>query len=73
MHLEVHDAAVEGGVPVTVKSLEDQGSFKILTATFSGHTLRARMPEGRAVPVDKAWLTFPPLRTKLFADERLVG
>jgi glycerol transport system ATP-binding protein len=73
MHLEVHLAAVEGAVPVTVKSLEDQGSFKILTAAFNGHIVRARMPEDRPVPSEKAWLTFPPSRTRLFADERLVG
>jgi glycerol transport system ATP-binding protein len=73
MHLEVHGAAVAGGVPATVTSLEDQGSFKILTAAFDGHTIRARLPEDRPVPDKKAWLTFPPSRTKLFADERLVG
>jgi glycerol transport system ATP-binding protein len=73
MHLEVYQAAVDGGVPVTVTALEDQGSFKILTAAFNGHTIKARLPEGHPVPVDKAWLKFPPSRTKLFADERLVG
>jgi glycerol transport system ATP-binding protein len=73
MHLKVHLAAVEGAVPVTVKALEDQGSFKILTAAFNGHTVRARMPEDRPVPAERAWLTFPPSRTRLFADERLVG
>lgn len=72
MHLEVHGSAVDDGIPITVKSVEDQGSFRILTARLNGHTVRARLPEGRPVPETKAWLRFPPERTKLFADERLV-
>ena len=72
MHLEVHGVAVEGGVPVKIKTLEDQGSFKILTAGLNGHTIRARLPEGHPVPSERAWLRFPPSRTKLYADERLV-
>jgi glycerol transport system ATP-binding protein len=72
MHLEVHASAVDGAVPVTMNAVEDQGSFKILTATLDGLPLRARVPEGHPVPENKAWLVFPPQRTKLFADERLV-
>ena len=73
IHLEVHDAPVDGGVLVAVKGVEDQGSFKIVTAALNGHTLRARIPEDRAVTADKVWLLFPPQRTKLFADQRLVS
>jgi glycerol transport system ATP-binding protein len=72
MHLQVHAEAVEGGIPVTLKSVDDQGAFKILTAAFNGNTLRVRIPEGHPVPENNAWLTFPPERTRLFADERLV-
>jgi len=72
MHLHVSAEAVDGGIPVTLKSVDDQGAFKILTAAFNGHTLRARIPEGRPVPENNFWLKFPPERTKLFADERLV-
>lgn len=72
MHLEVHGSIVGGGVPVAMKAVEDQGSFKILTVILNGHTIRARVPEGHPVPESRAWLKFPPQRTKLFADERLV-
>jgi glycerol transport system ATP-binding protein len=72
MHLEVHPVAVDDGVPVTIDAVEDQGSFKILSMTLKGHTIRARVPEEHPVPDRQAWLKFPPLRTKLFADERLV-
>ena len=73
MHLEVHADAVDGGIPAAVKSVQDQGSFKILTVNMTGHTLRARLPEGQAVPSNEAWLRFPPQWTKLYADGRLVS
>ena len=73
MHLELHAGAIDDGVPATVKSVEDQGSSKIVTLTFEGHPLNARIPEDAPVPVDRIWLRFPPERTKLFNDERLVG
>ena len=73
MHLEVHTQSVEGGIPANVKSVEDQGSFKIVTVNLAGHTLRARLPEAQVVPEKKAWLRFPTRWTKLFADGRLVN
>jgi glycerol transport system ATP-binding protein len=73
MFLEVHAESVKDGIPATVKSLEDQGSFKILTVNMAGHTLRVRLPEGQAVPSNEAWLRFPKQWTKLFAEGRLVN
>jgi glycerol transport system ATP-binding protein len=72
MYLEVHTQSVTGGIPANVSSVEDQGSFKIVTVKLAGHTLRARLPEGQAVPEKKAWIRFPTRWTKLFADGRLV-
>ena len=73
MHIELHDHAVEGGVPATINTVEDQGSFKIVTTRFEGYIVNIRIPEDHPVPLERAWLRFPPERTKLFADERLVG
>jgi glycerol transport system ATP-binding protein len=73
MFLEVHAQSVEGSIPVSVKAVEDQGSFKILTISLAGNTLRARLTEGQTVPANEAWLRFPTRWTKLFADGRLVG
>jgi glycerol transport system ATP-binding protein len=73
MYLEVHSESVKDGIPAAVKSVQDQGSFKILTVDMAGHTLRARLPESQAVPSNEAWLRFPKRSTKLFADERLVS
>ncbi len=70
--LEVHATSVAGGIATRVKTVEDQGSFKILTVNLAGHTLRARLPEDQAVPENEAWLRFPAQWTKLYADGRLV-
>ena len=73
MYLEIHTEAVEGGIPARIKTVEDQGSFKIVTVNLAGHTLRARLPEAQRVPAREAWLGFPTQWTKLFADGRLVS
>ena len=72
MYLEVYAEAVEEGVAAMVATVEDQGSFKILTANLEGNTLRARLPEAQPVPEGRVWLKFPPRWTKLFINERLV-
>ena len=73
MYLEVHPQSVKRGIPVSVKSVEDQGSFKIVTVKLAEYTLRARLPEGHSVPENKAWIRFPTRWTKLFADGHLVN
>ncbi|MEA3231278.1 MAG: ABC transporter ATP-binding protein [Thermodesulfobacteriota bacterium] len=72
VYLEVHPYAVKGGLPIKIEVVEDQGSFKIITARLAGNTLRARLPESQTVPENEAWLRFPTRWTKLFADGRLV-
>jgi glycerol transport system ATP-binding protein len=73
MHLEVHANAVDGGIAVAVKSVEDQGNCKIVTMSIDGQIVRARVPEEQPAPGEKAWLRFPPQWTRLFADERMIG
>jgi glycerol transport system ATP-binding protein len=72
MYLEVHTEAVQDSIPATVKLVQDQGNFKILTLRMAGHTLCAHVPEDQAIPSQEAWLRFPKQWTKLFVDERLV-
>ncbi len=72
MYLEVHSQYVEGSVPATVKAVEDQGSFKIVTLMLSTAILHAKIQEDQPIPENKSWLRFPPHRTKLFADGRLI-
>lgn len=72
MYLEVHAGAVDGGIPAKVKTVEDLGSYKIVTVALNGETLRAKLPEGSPVPGKHAWLVFPPQWIRLFADGYLV-
>jgi glycerol transport system ATP-binding protein len=72
VHLELSLEPVKRGVPATVKAVEDQGSYKIVTLTLADKTLRAKLLEGKPVPEGKAWVAFPPQWTRLFADGRLV-
>jgi glycerol transport system ATP-binding protein len=72
-HVEVHNTAVDDGIPVRVKTIEDQGSNKIVTMALDGQTVRARIPEEQPVPGETAWLRFPLALVRIFADERLIG
>jgi len=73
MHLQIHNSAVEGAIPVKVKALEDQGSSRVVTMTLNDQTIQARLPEAYPTPNEVAWLRFPPEWTRLYANERLVG
>ena len=73
MYLEVRGSSAEGAVPASVKWVEDQGSFKVITLDMRGHVLKARLSEEKSVPEKEAWLKFPRDKIKLFADGRLVG
>jgi glycerol transport system ATP-binding protein len=72
MYLKVHPKEVTDSVAVRVKSVEDQGSCKVVTFNMGKQILRSRLAEEDTVPDGQAWLTFPKQWTKLFADERLV-
>lgn len=72
LYLECHDKEVENSIPAAVKSIEDQGSYKIVTVRLSGNLLRARLPEGRPTPSEKAWLRFPTDWIRLFHNDQLL-
>ncbi|HPV48214.1 MAG TPA: ABC transporter ATP-binding protein [Smithellaceae bacterium] len=71
-YLEISPSPVGNALAGVVKSVEDLGSYKIVTAAFNGKTLYARLPEGAPVAVGKAWIAFPPDKIKLYTNERLV-
>ncbi len=72
LYLEVHPEEVENSFPTQVKSIEDLGSYKIITADLSGNTLRAILPEGKDIFSENAWLRFPKSWIRLFANDRLL-
>ncbi|MCD4720265.1 MAG: hypothetical protein K8S13_10470 [Desulfobacula sp.] len=73
LYLEIHNKKVEGSVPTTVKSIEDQGNYKIVTAVLGNNNiLRARLPEGKPAPFEKAWIKFSEHWIRLFSDDILL-
>lgn len=72
LYLEVHKNEVEGSINAMVKSIEDQGSYKIVTVRLAGNMLRARLPEGHATPSENAWIRFPKDWIRLFHDNKLL-
>lgn len=71
-HLHIHPVREPGAFSASVDFVEDHGNYRIVSFILDGKRLQARIPEGQAVPGDRAWLRFPPEWTRLFADERLV-
>jgi glycerol transport system ATP-binding protein len=72
LYLEVHDTNVDHGVLAQIKSVDDKGSFKIITAVLGGHCLCARIPEGQPIPQQGVWLKFPTDWIRLFFNDLLL-
>lgn len=72
MYLDVRSTPGEAGVEATVKVIEDQGSYRIVTIELGGHILRAKVPEGKPVSEGTVWVHFPKQWIRLFADGRVV-
>jgi glycerol transport system ATP-binding protein len=72
IYLKLSSAPLVNGVPARVRSVQDQGSHRIVILDLAGHTVQARLTEDKPVPDGEAWLTFPPQWIRLFADGKLV-
>ncbi len=62
-----------GALPVTVRQVEDLGTYKLLTGTLGEHVVRAKLGEHDDTPQGHAWLRFEPQRTMFYADGRRVA
>jgi glycerol transport system ATP-binding protein len=72
MYLEVHSESVEGGIKGKIKTVEDQGTCKIVTAAIDDYILFAKVQEGQAISGDGVWLRFPHEWTRLYMDGHLI-
>jgi len=72
MYLDVRPEPGEAGVEATVKVIEDQGSYRIVTIMLAGHIMRAKIPEGKPVSEGTVWIHFPKQWIRLFANGRVV-
>ncbi|GAB7023149.1 ABC transporter ATP-binding protein [Salidesulfovibrio brasiliensis] len=70
MYLDVREPDAEG-LPARIINVEDLGSAKIVTLEFGDTTVKARVPEDKALPAEECKLFFPPEKTKVFIDGRL--
>lgn len=57
---------------VDVDYVEDLGTYKILSFTFQGQVMKARLSEDQKVPTGQAYISFPEQWTKLYVDDYLV-
>lgn len=72
LYLKVHEKQVQEGFKVQVKSVEDQGSYHIVTIEFQGSIMKARISENDPRPGSTAWISFPKEWIRLFCDEHLI-
>lgn len=62
-----------GALEVRVDTVEDLGNYKIATVRLDGHLLKVKVPEQQEIPADRAFLSFTPKYTKLYADGLLIA
>ncbi|MBI9079721.1 MAG: ABC transporter ATP-binding protein [Pseudodesulfovibrio sp.] len=72
MYVGIHHEKVDDSIAAKVVGVEDQGFCRIVTARFGNHEIKTRVKDTRSIPDGQCWLTFPPDKTKLYSDERLV-
>ncbi|THB79496.1 MAG: ABC transporter ATP-binding protein [Desulfobacteraceae bacterium] len=72
LYLKVSQTPAEDSFEVPVKSVEDQGSFRIVSVDFEGHILKARITENDPVPSSTTHLSFPKEWIRLFENEHLL-
>ncbi|MGE0085310.1 MAG: ABC transporter ATP-binding protein [Desulfococcaceae bacterium] len=72
MYLQIKEANDNSGISAKIIDVEDQGNCRIVTAMMGEKTLRARIPEGLAIPAEDCRLVFPREKIRIFADGRLL-
>ncbi|MCW4151176.1 ABC transporter ATP-binding protein [Halomonas sp. 18H] len=67
--IEVHGEPVEGAMEARVEHAQDLGTYSIVYLSLGGVSLKARIDEDEATPVETAWIRFPDERLGLYVDE----
>jgi glycerol transport system ATP-binding protein len=60
------------GIPANISNVEDFGSHKIVTVAMDDSFLRVRLNEENELLGERGWLVFPPDRSLLYRDSRVV-
>ncbi|MBX8484891.1 ABC transporter ATP-binding protein [Pseudomonas cichorii] len=70
--IHVWDGPYEEAMCAEVVQVADLGTYKILTLSLAGQTLKVRLPEDKPVPQGQAWISFPAQWLMLYADDFLL-
>ena len=70
--VHVWDGPNEDALCGEVVHVEDLGTYKILTLTLDGQSLKVRLQEDQPVPQQQVYLSFPAQWLMLYADDFLV-
>ena len=72
-HLRLAVEPAKGAAEVTVRAVEDLGTYRIVTIALGEHVLKAKLAADRPVPAGAAYLSVPPAAARLYAGGRLIG
>ncbi|GFM88792.1 ABC transporter ATP-binding protein [Pseudomonas cichorii] len=70
--IHVWDGLYEEAMCSDVVHVADLGTYKILTLSLAGQTLKVRLPEDKPVPQGQAWISFPAQWLMVYADDFLL-
>jgi len=70
--VEVRRQGEPDTVPAAVQDVEHRGTHRIVSARLGGHLVRAKLDTDTPLPADGVALRFPPDRTRIYHDGRLV-
>jgi len=71
--VHVWDKPNDDAFETKVEFVEDLGTYKIVTLTFAGVSMKARLQEDQQVPQHTAFISFPEQWLMLYVDEFLVA
>lgn len=66
------DAPAKNSVKGRVEVVADQGDSKIVTVRLGEQAFRCKAPEGARIPEDVCYVSFPPEKTKLYSNGKLI-
>jgi glycerol transport system ATP-binding protein len=70
--VHVWDGPYDDALCADVTYVEDLGTYKIVTLTLAGQSLKVRIQEDKPVPQGQAWISFPSQWLMVYADDYLL-
>ncbi|CAM3802696.1 sn-glycerol-3-phosphate import ATP-binding protein UgpC [Pseudomonas reidholzensis] len=70
--VQVWEHPLDGAFEARVVDVEDLGTYRIVSLALGGTTLKARLPEDRPVPLERAWVSLPSQWLMLYVDDLLL-